>query len=38
LDKTSDKYAEYEKEYKEWLDENEAATNEWITKNKEAFT
>lgn len=37
LDKTSDAYQDYLVEYRQWKDDNEQITAEWVTKNAEAI-
>ena len=37
LDKTSDAYQDYLVEYKQWKDDNEQITAEWVTANSEAI-
>ena len=37
LDKTSDAYQDYLVEYRQWKDDNEQITTEWVTKNAEAI-
>lgn len=37
LDKTSDAYQDYLVEYRQWKDDNEQITAEWVTENAEAI-
>ena len=37
LDKTSDTYQDYLVEYRQWKDDNEQITAEWVTENAEAI-
>lgn len=37
LDKTSDKYKQYEKTYRDWLEDNKNVMSSWVAENAEAF-